>query len=145
MLLLLVCLAVTLPLELVVGARVYRRPRRLLITSLVGCDTTSPDEPEPRPDEQPAEDPADEQPADDGPDDGEVLSSYNAGARPGDTDLVVACALDQRTADPGDGEAGTDETNAADDAAEQRVTISLTPPEVMRYRLTSSTDVDGCL
>jgi lycopene beta-cyclase len=29
------CLIVTLPLELVLGARVYRRPRRLLITLLV--------------------------------------------------------------------------------------------------------------
>jgi hypothetical protein len=308
--------------------------------SVVGCDTTSPDEPVPPPDEQPEDDPADEQPSDeqpsdDGPSDdepsdeppgddpavdddlspdpsprhaveltswvdeapanlnhriegtvtddsgqgefgvpvrfevhrddtlviavdrqseadGEVLFSYNAGARPGDTDVVVACALDQRRADAGDAEAGSDGTDAssplctdedgggldqptddpaegqvagsatvtwgderrvdpdpdgsdffgeaividpdgqvlevqllpraadlgafvafdytddadyevdgepvtmeafacavertvADDAAEQRVTISLTPPEVMRYLLTSSTDVDGCL
>lgn len=37
------------------------------------------------------------------------------------------------------------ERTVADDAAEQRATTSLTPPEVMRYLLTSSTDVDGCL
>lgn len=35
LLLLAACLAVTLPLELVIGARVYRRPRRLLITLAV--------------------------------------------------------------------------------------------------------------
>lgn len=35
LLLLLACLAVTLPLELVIGARVYRRPRRLLVTLAV--------------------------------------------------------------------------------------------------------------
>ncbi len=29
------CLAVTLPLELVLGARVYRQPRRLLLTLLI--------------------------------------------------------------------------------------------------------------
>ena len=34
LLVLLGCLAVTLPLELVLGARVYRRPRRLLLTLL---------------------------------------------------------------------------------------------------------------
>ncbi len=37
------------------------------------------------------------------------------------------------------------ERTVADDAAEQRVTVSLTPPEVMRYLLTSSADIDDCL
>jgi lycopene beta-cyclase len=35
LLLLAACLAVTLPLEVVIGARVYRRPRRLLTTLIV--------------------------------------------------------------------------------------------------------------
>lgn len=184
--------------------------------------------------------------------DGEVLFSYNAAARPGDTDVVVACALDPGFQMSGDEVAATDEadTDAAlcadeagggddepveepsedpaagsvtvawgeerqadpdpagsdffgeaitidpdeqrlevqllpraadlgsfvafdytedadyevagdsvsmetfacavertveDDAAEQRLTISLTPPEVMRYLLTTSTDVDPCV
>jgi N-acetylneuraminic acid mutarotase len=173
--------------------------------------------------------------------DGEVLFSYNAGARPGDTDLVVACVVgdevgegedvshcaeeadrngdppslepvqdppadgvtvgwgEQRPADhdpagseffgeaiaidpaeqalevqllPQDPDLGafvafdyTDEADyelagepvsmevfacaiertVEDDAAEQRVTISLTPPEVMSYLLTTSAEVDDCL
>jgi len=188
--------------------------------------------------------------------DGELLFSYNAGARAGDTDVVVACVVDPEGDDPGEAATGTDAANdavslctrkgareaeedadepaveptedpsagavtvtwreeqsperdpagsdffgeaiaidpdeqvlevqllprdaglgaylafdytddadfevegepvsmetfacavertVADDAAEQRVTVSLTPPEVMRYLLTSSADLDECL